>query len=74
MHHIHSIRPKTHVLGHFGPFRYCMKVVAKLAEHVLLTHKFAKQSRVSIFRNDARSSLLDQKLMFWGISDRFVIA
>jgi hypothetical protein len=41
-HLIHSIGPKTHVLGHFGPFRYCTKVVAKLAEQVPLTHKFAK--------------------------------
>jgi hypothetical protein len=32
MHPIHSFRPKTHVLGNFGPFRYCTKVVAKLAE------------------------------------------
>jgi hypothetical protein len=23
---IYSIGPKTHVLGHFGPFRYCTKV------------------------------------------------
>jgi hypothetical protein len=43
-HPIHSIGPKTHVLGHFGPFHYCTKVDTKHAEHVLLTHKFAKQS------------------------------
>jgi hypothetical protein len=72
---IHSIGSKTHVLGRFGPFRYCMKVDAKLAERVLLTHKFAKQSRVRIFRNDrTRSTPLDPKLMFWGGSDRFVAA
>jgi hypothetical protein len=41
-HAIHSIGPKTHVLGRFGPFRYCTKVDAKLAELVPLTHKFAK--------------------------------
>jgi hypothetical protein len=29
-------------LGRFGPFRYCMKVDAKLAELEPLTHKFAK--------------------------------
>jgi hypothetical protein len=75
MHQIHSISPKTHVLGHFGPFHYCMKVVAKLAEQLPLTHKFAKQSRVKFFRNErTRSSPLDHKLMFWGISNRFVIA
>jgi hypothetical protein len=26
---IHSFGPKTHVLGHFAPFRYSMKVGAK---------------------------------------------
>jgi hypothetical protein len=40
-----------------------------------LSHKFAKQSRVRIFRNEhTRSTPLDPKLMFWGISDRFVTA
>jgi hypothetical protein len=29
---IYSIGPKTPVLGRFGPFRYCTKVEAKLAE------------------------------------------
>jgi hypothetical protein len=52
-HPIHSIGPETHVLGCFGPFWYGMKVDAKLAELVPLSHKFAK-------------------LMFWGVSDRFV--
>jgi hypothetical protein len=42
MHLIHSIGPKTHVLGRFGPFRYYLKVDAKMAELVPLTHKFAK--------------------------------
>jgi hypothetical protein len=41
-HLIHSIGPKTHILGRFGPFRYCMKVDAKLAELMPLTQKFAK--------------------------------
>jgi hypothetical protein len=49
---IHSIGPKTHVLGHFGPFRYCMKVYAKLAELAPLTHKFDKRSSVGTFRNE----------------------
>jgi hypothetical protein len=50
-----------------------MKVHAKLAEHVPLTHKFAKQSCVEIFRNErTRSTPLDPKHMFWGVSDRFV--
>jgi hypothetical protein len=52
MHLTHSIGPKTHVLGRSGPIRYFMKVDAKLAEQVPLTHKFAKQSCVKILRND----------------------
>jgi hypothetical protein len=57
--------PKTHVLGHFRPFRYCTKIDAKLAELVPLMHKFPKQSRVQIFRNErTRSTPLDPKLMF----------
>jgi hypothetical protein len=75
MHPIHSISAKTHVLGCFRPFRYCTKVDAKLAELVPLSHKFAKQSRVGFFRNErTRSTPLDPKLMFWGVSDRFVTA
>jgi hypothetical protein len=74
-HPIHSIGPKTHVLGFFGTFRYCKKVNAKLAELVPLMHKFAKQSRVGIFRNErTRSTPLDPKLMFWGVSERLVTA
>jgi hypothetical protein len=37
------------------------------------SHKFAKQSRVGISRNErTRSTQLHPKLMFWGVSDRFV--
>jgi hypothetical protein len=62
---IHSIGPKTHVLGRIRPFRYCTKVDAKLAELVALTHKFGKESRARIFRNERiRSIPLDPKLMF----------
>jgi hypothetical protein len=49
---MHSIGPKTHVLGRFGPFRYCTKLDAKLAKLALLTLKFAKRSWVGIFRNE----------------------
>jgi hypothetical protein len=74
-HPIHSMGPKTHVLGCSGLFRYCTEVDAKLAELLPLTHKFAKQSRVRIFRNELiRSTPLDPKLMFWVVSDRFVTA
>jgi hypothetical protein len=52
-----------------------MKGVVKLAELVRLSHKFAKQSRVGIFHNEpAQSTPFDPKLMFWGVSDRFVSA
>jgi hypothetical protein len=62
-------------MGHFGPFRYCTKVNAKLAELVPLTHKFAKQSHFGIFGKErTRSTQLDQKLMFWYVSDPFVTA
>jgi hypothetical protein len=50
-HPIHSIGPKTHVLGRLGPFCYGTKVDAKLAELAPLTIKFAKRSCVKIFRN-----------------------
>jgi hypothetical protein len=74
-HPIHSVGPKTHVLGRFGPFRYCTKVDAKLAELVPLLHMCAKQSRVGNFRNErTRSTQLDPKHMFWGVSDRFITA
>jgi hypothetical protein len=56
-------------------FRYCTKVDEKLVELVPLSHKFAKQNRVIIFHNErTRSIPLDPKLMFWGVSDRFVTA
>jgi hypothetical protein len=64
---IYFTRHKTHVLGHFGPFCYSMKVDAKLAEQVLLAHKFAKQNGIRIFHNErTRSTPMDPKLMFWG--------
>jgi hypothetical protein len=56
VHPIHSIGPKTHVLGCFGPFRYCTKVDAKLAEQLILTHKFSKRSCVVSFRNERTRS------------------
>jgi hypothetical protein len=52
-----------------------MKVDAKLAELVPLTHKFAKEGLIRIFHNErTQSTPLDAKLMFWGVSDRFVTA
>jgi hypothetical protein len=46
-----------------------------MAELAPLTPKFAKQICVGIFHNErTRSTPLDSKLMFWGISDRFVTA
>jgi hypothetical protein len=59
----------------FGPFRYSTKVDAKVAELVPISHKFAKKSRVRIFRNErTRSTPFDPKLMFWCVFDRFVTA
>jgi hypothetical protein len=64
-HLIHYVAPKTHVLGRFRPFRYSTKVDAKLAELVPLSHNFAKQSRIGIFRNErTRSNPFDPKLIF----------
>jgi hypothetical protein len=61
--------------GRFGPFCYCTKLDAKLAELAQLTPKFAKRSCVGTFRNERnRSTPLDPKLMFWGISDHFFIS
>jgi hypothetical protein len=52
-----------------------MKVDAKLAALVPLTHKFAKRSCIGIFCNERIGyTPLDPKLMFWGILDRFVTA
>jgi hypothetical protein len=74
-HVIHYIGSKTHVLGRFGPFRYSTKVDAKLVELAPLTTQFAKQTLVLIFRYErTRSTPLDPKLMFRGISDHFVTA
>jgi hypothetical protein len=62
-------------LGNSGPFCYCTKLDAKLAELAPLTHKFAKQICVEIFGNERTwSTPLDPKLMFWGVSNRFVTA
>jgi hypothetical protein len=66
-HPIHSIGPKTNVLGCLGPFCYCMKVDTILDELAPLTPKFAKWSSVAFFRNERMwSTPLDPKLMFWG--------
>jgi hypothetical protein len=52
-----------------------MKVDAKLAELAPLTHKLAKRTCVRIFHNErTRSTLLDPKLKFWDVSNRFVTA
>jgi hypothetical protein len=43
--------------GCFGPFRYCLKVDAKLAELAPLTQKFAKRSSVRTFHNEPTDPL-----------------
>jgi hypothetical protein len=70
MHLIHSIRLKTHILERSGPFCYSMKVDAKLAELVLLTHKCAKRSGVEIFRNK-RTHSIGRKTHILGHSEPF---
>jgi hypothetical protein len=48
---------------------------AKWAELKQLMHKFMQLSRARIIRNErTRSTILDPKLIFWGISDPFVTA
>jgi hypothetical protein len=70
-----TLDPKLMFWGRFVPFRYCTKADAKLAEVAPLTHKFVKRSCVGSFRNErTRSTPLDPKLMFWGVSDHFVTA
>jgi hypothetical protein len=56
-HLIHIIGPKTHVWQHFGPFHYCTKVDAKLAELVPLTRKFAKKVASEFFATNASDPL-----------------
>jgi hypothetical protein len=74
-HLINCIGPKVHALGRFGPFCYCTKVDAKLAEQLPLTHKFAKKSCVEIFRHERTGPTpLDAKLMFRDVADRFFTA
>jgi hypothetical protein len=74
-HPIHPIGPQTHVLGRFGLFRYYTIFGAKWAKLMPLMNKFVQRNRVEIFRNErTRSTLLDAKLIFWGLSDCFVTA
>ena len=47
---------------HSGPFGCLTKLGAKWAE---LVQKFVLRSRIEIFRERTRSTLLDPKLMFW---------
>jgi hypothetical protein len=45
----------------------------KRAELVQLMHKFVQRCRVKIFHNERfESTLLDPKLMFWGVSNCFL--
>jgi hypothetical protein len=60
-------------LGCFGPFCYRTNFGAKRVELGQLMPKFVNRSRVEIFLNKrTRSTPLDPKLMFWGVSDYFV--
>jgi hypothetical protein len=58
--------------GCFEPFRHYLKVRAKRAELVPLTHKFSKQSCIGTFHNErTRSTPLDPNLKFWGHFESF---
>jgi hypothetical protein len=60
---INSIGPKTHVLGHFGPFLSCTKVDVKLAELVPLTHESRCKTHVlGCFRPFRYGTKVDAKL------------
>src|SRR6185437_4129058 len=53
------------------PFRYCMKLCAKLAKLLQLMQKFVPRCLVRNFcKERSRSTPLDPKLMFWCISFR----
>jgi hypothetical protein len=69
---IHSIGPKTHILERFGPFHYCTKVHAKLAELVPLLHKFAKKVALEFFATNAPDPLRSTQNLcdgaFWTVS------
>jgi hypothetical protein len=74
-HPIHPIGPQTHILWRFGPFRYCKNFGAKHAELLQSMHKLMQRSHVRIFRSErTQSTPLEPKLMFWGVSDRFIKA
>jgi hypothetical protein len=74
-HPSHPIGSQTHVLGRFGPFHYNTNLGAKRAELKQLMHKFLQRTGIGIFRNErTRSTPLDPKLIFWGVSHRFVMA
>jgi hypothetical protein len=66
-HPIHFIGPKTHVLGHFAPFSYRMKVGAKRAELVPLTDKFAKRCCVGISCNERTQSTPVAQNSYFGL-------
>jgi hypothetical protein len=69
----HAIGPQTHALGRFGSFYFWTHFGAKWGKLVQLMHKFLQHSHVGIFRNERiRCTPLDPKLIFWGISQRFV--
>jgi hypothetical protein len=56
--------PKLMFRGIFGPICYCTKVDAKQAELVPLSHKFANQCCIGIFRNErTRCTPFEPKLV-----------
>jgi hypothetical protein len=69
-----SLDPKLMFCGFSDRF-VILNFGAKWAELVPLMHKFVQQSHVVIFHDErTRSTPFVSKLMFWGVSDRFVTA
>jgi hypothetical protein len=71
----HYIWRKTHLLGCFTAFCYCTTIDPKRAEQVQVANKLARPNCVVIFRYECtQSTPFDAKLIFWGVSHRFVTA
>jgi hypothetical protein len=56
-HLIHSIGPKSHILGHFGLFCYGTKLDATLTELAPLTPKFGNEGALELFATNAINPL-----------------
>jgi hypothetical protein len=68
------IGPQTHILRRFGLFCYCTNSV-QMGRTGPIDPQVCETKSHRNFRNErTRSTPFNPKLMFWGVSDRFVIA